>query len=60
MELDAPTFAIMSLFFVVAVAAFWDWYADIRDEADKEDEKYWEEIEPEDELDADRVRSGKK
>lgn len=61
MELDAKTFAILSLIIGIVVALVWDWYVDIQDEANKEDEKYWQNIEPEDEVDeSDRPRSRKK
>ena len=59
MDIDAKTFAIISLTIVIVVPLVWDWISDLLDELDRE---YWEDIEEsEDEVDeSDRHKCGKK
>ena len=47
MDLDAKTFAILSLTFGVIVALIWDWIVILLNEMDGSD-KWWEDIEEED------------
>ena len=58
MDLDAKTFAILSLLLGLIVAGIWDWVSLLLDEMD--DRKWWEDIEEDDVDENDRHESGKK
>jgi len=55
MELDAKTFAILSVTFGVIAALAWDWISHLLDDMERKD-KWWEDIEE----DADKPRRRKK
>ncbi len=57
MDIDAKTFAIISLTIIIVVPLVWDWITDLLDELDRE---YWEDIEKTEDEEPDRHKCGKK